>query len=280
MNSAFRAIWLVPHHLGIAIKLVLYILKQLFAPVSVSSGGYLPKRLGKYPPLFTDTEANNIVTYDFGRLLISGRSSGGWRANADIQLRPCGLRTLQCSCGRWHQVPWGRVRPCCAVVATASILVVWRGVGWFGRSPYWPSVVPVWCHNGMVLRSYGVLWYCMLSYGSVQWNFLFVWYTISIPIWNGILFVQYSAVQCSAVQCSTVQYSAVYRDYFVESDAYGFDASDGVSWYETSEWNCTKHFPWCFLLVIVYIPKHLSFPFTADCRLQLVSGRTILSTSE
>ena len=76
VNSAFRAIWLVPQsrdikyysppggfrvtkmsretHLirkwsnfvGIAIKLVLYILKQLFASVSVTSGGYLPRRSG------------------------------------------------------------------------------------------------------------------------------------------------------------------------------------------------------------------------------------------
>ena len=76
MNSAFRAIWLVPqsrdikyysppggfrvkkmsrethfnrkwsNFLGIAIKLVLYILKQLFASVSVTSGGYLPRRSG------------------------------------------------------------------------------------------------------------------------------------------------------------------------------------------------------------------------------------------
>ena len=76
MNSAFRAIWLVPqsrdikyysppggfrvkkmsrethfirkwsNFLGIAIKLVFYILKQLFASVSVTSGGYLPRRSG------------------------------------------------------------------------------------------------------------------------------------------------------------------------------------------------------------------------------------------
>ena len=76
VNSAFRAIWLVPQSrdikyysplggfrvkkmsrethfirkwsnlLGIAIKLVLYILKQLFASVSVISGGYLPRRSG------------------------------------------------------------------------------------------------------------------------------------------------------------------------------------------------------------------------------------------
>ena len=76
VNSAFRAIWLVPlsrdikyysppggfrrkkmarephfvvkysSYLGTAIKLVLYILKQFFASVSVSSGGYLPRRSG------------------------------------------------------------------------------------------------------------------------------------------------------------------------------------------------------------------------------------------
>ena len=76
MNSAFRGIWLVPqsrdikyysppggfrvkkmsrethfirkwsNFLGIAIKLVLYILKQLFASVSVTSGGYLPRQSG------------------------------------------------------------------------------------------------------------------------------------------------------------------------------------------------------------------------------------------
>ena len=76
VNSAFLAIWLVPqswdikyysppggfrvkkmsrethfirkwsNFLGIAIKLVLYILKQLFASVSVNSGEYLPRRSG------------------------------------------------------------------------------------------------------------------------------------------------------------------------------------------------------------------------------------------
>ena len=76
MNSAFHAIWLVPlsrdikyysppggfrrkqmarephfvvkysSYLGTAIKLVLYILKQLFAEVEVNSGGYLPRRSG------------------------------------------------------------------------------------------------------------------------------------------------------------------------------------------------------------------------------------------
>ena len=33
-------------YLGTAIKLVLYTLKQLFASVSVNSGGYLPRRSG------------------------------------------------------------------------------------------------------------------------------------------------------------------------------------------------------------------------------------------
>ena len=33
-------------YLGTAIKLVLYILKQLFASVSVNSGGHLPRRSG------------------------------------------------------------------------------------------------------------------------------------------------------------------------------------------------------------------------------------------
>ena len=33
-------------YLGTAIKLVLYVLKQLFASVSVNSGGYLPRRSG------------------------------------------------------------------------------------------------------------------------------------------------------------------------------------------------------------------------------------------
>ena len=33
-------------YLGTAIKLVLYILKQLFASVSVNSGGYLPRQSG------------------------------------------------------------------------------------------------------------------------------------------------------------------------------------------------------------------------------------------
>ena len=76
VNSDFRVIWLVPqsrdiewysppcgfgrkklarethfirkwsNYLGIGIKLVLYILKQLFASVSVNSGGYLPHRSG------------------------------------------------------------------------------------------------------------------------------------------------------------------------------------------------------------------------------------------
>ena len=46
-------------YLGTAIKLVLYILKQLFASVSVNSGGYLPRRSGlvnihRYsPPLYS-----------------------------------------------------------------------------------------------------------------------------------------------------------------------------------------------------------------------------------
>ena len=45
-------------YLGTAIKLVLYILKQLFASVSVNSGGYLPRRSGSVnihrysPPLW------------------------------------------------------------------------------------------------------------------------------------------------------------------------------------------------------------------------------------
>ena len=92
VNSAFRAIWWIPQsrnikcysppggfrrkkmarephfirkwnrYLGIAIKLVLYILKQLFASVSVNSDGDLPRRSDsvlKYPPLFTSTSANN-----------------------------------------------------------------------------------------------------------------------------------------------------------------------------------------------------------------------------
>ena len=76
VNSAFSEIWLVPqsrdikcysppggfrvkkmscethfirkwsNYLGIAIKLVVYILKQLFASVSVTGGGYLPRRSG------------------------------------------------------------------------------------------------------------------------------------------------------------------------------------------------------------------------------------------
>ena len=36
----------ISNYLGIAIKLVLYIVKQLFASVSVTSGGYLPRRSG------------------------------------------------------------------------------------------------------------------------------------------------------------------------------------------------------------------------------------------
>ena len=62
VNSAFRAIWLVPQSQDIKwysppggferkkmackTQLVLYILKQLFASVSVNSGGYLPRRSG------------------------------------------------------------------------------------------------------------------------------------------------------------------------------------------------------------------------------------------
>ena len=100
MNSAFLAIWLVPksrdikyysppggfrvkkmsretHFIrkwsnfsGIAIKPVLYILKQLFASVSVTSGGYLPGRSGSVnihrysPPLL-----RIIVNYSTRRML-------------------------------------------------------------------------------------------------------------------------------------------------------------------------------------------------------------------
>ena len=57
VNSAFRAIWLVPQSRHIKWyslpggfrrkkKIVLYILKQLFAEVEVNSGGYLPRRSG------------------------------------------------------------------------------------------------------------------------------------------------------------------------------------------------------------------------------------------
>ena len=97
MNSAFRAIWLVPqsrdmkyysppggfwakkmsrkthfirkwsNFLGIAIKLVLYILKQLFASVSVTSGGYLPRRSGSvnihhYSPPLLQIIVNCIIS--------------------------------------------------------------------------------------------------------------------------------------------------------------------------------------------------------------------------
>ena len=48
---------------GDSYKLVLYIIRQLFASVSVISGGYLPSR----SPLFTSTSAN-IVNY-FGKAL-------------------------------------------------------------------------------------------------------------------------------------------------------------------------------------------------------------------
>ena len=101
MNSAFRAIWLVPlsrdikyhsppggfrrkkmvrephfvvkysSYLGTAIKLVLYILKQLFASVSVNSGGYLPHWSGSVnihrysPPL-----RRIIVKYTYSGYLI------------------------------------------------------------------------------------------------------------------------------------------------------------------------------------------------------------------
>ena len=54
-------------YLGTAIKLVLYILKQLFASVSVNSGGYLPRRSGsvnihRYSPSLRRI----IVKYIFG----------------------------------------------------------------------------------------------------------------------------------------------------------------------------------------------------------------------
>ena len=47
-----------------------------------------------------------------------------------------------------------------------------------------------------------------------------------------------------------------------------------------NEWinlNCTKHFPWCFLFIMQYILRHLSFWFTSlkNRRLQLVIGRMI-----
>ena len=53
-------------YLGTAIKLVLYILKQLFASVSVNSGGYLPRRSGSvnihhYSPPLRRIIVKNIV---------------------------------------------------------------------------------------------------------------------------------------------------------------------------------------------------------------------------
>ena len=105
MNSAFRAIWLVPqsrdikyyslpggfrvkkmsrephfirkwsNFLGIAIKLVLYILKQLFASVSVTSGGYLPRRSGsvnihRYSPPLRRIIVKYWVVWHFLRIII------------------------------------------------------------------------------------------------------------------------------------------------------------------------------------------------------------------
>ena len=60
-------------YLGTAIKLVLYILKQLFASVSVNSGGYLPRRSGSAnihgysPPL-----RRIIVNYRLINLALEG----------------------------------------------------------------------------------------------------------------------------------------------------------------------------------------------------------------
>ena len=100
VNSAFRAIWLVPqsrdikyysppggfrvkkmsrethfirkwsNFLGIAIRLVLYILKQLFASVSLTSGGYLPRRSGsvnihRYSPPLLRIIVNYLKTLLF-----------------------------------------------------------------------------------------------------------------------------------------------------------------------------------------------------------------------
>ena len=112
-NSAFRAIWLVPqsrdfkyysppggfrvkkmsrethfirkwsNFMGIAIKFVLYILKQLFASVSVTSGGYLPRRSGsvnihRYSPPLLRIIANCWQMGEWGlvtKLTVWGRGS-------------------------------------------------------------------------------------------------------------------------------------------------------------------------------------------------------------
>ena len=57
-------------YLGTAIKLVLYILKQLFASVSVTSGGYLPRRSGSV----------NIHRYSppLLRIIVNYSSRWGW----------------------------------------------------------------------------------------------------------------------------------------------------------------------------------------------------------
>ena len=126
-------------------------------------------------------------------LLISGRSSGGWRANADIQLRPCGLRTLQCSCGRWHQVPWGRVRRCCAVVTTASILVVWRALHSrlsFAACEWTNYFVNVWIVS--LVASHWLELICVRNFT--------IWLLHSL---------QFSTVRYSLVQHSSVRYSTV-----------------------------------------------------------------------
>ena len=66
-------------YLGTAIKPVLYILKQLFASVSVNSGGYLPRRSGslnvhRYSPLLRRIIVNyNIGTIKTARCLVENR---------------------------------------------------------------------------------------------------------------------------------------------------------------------------------------------------------------
>ena len=59
-------------YLGTAIKLVLYILKQLFASVSVNSGGYSPRRSGSV----------NIHRYSppLRRIIVKYYMSTGFRA--------------------------------------------------------------------------------------------------------------------------------------------------------------------------------------------------------
>ena len=80
--------------LGIAIKLVLYILKQLFASVSVTSGGYLPRRSGsvnihRYSPPLLRIIVNWHMLDIFRHLAASLFQDTNWR-NKWSEVLGCG----------------------------------------------------------------------------------------------------------------------------------------------------------------------------------------------